>query len=70
MNRMSPLVARLIAMMGIGDIVIGAFVLDQYQETGDATLGWVAGIMLVSGVAMTAGFLWLAIWLARRGSDE
>lgn len=70
MYRLSPLVARLIAMMGIGDIAIGAFVLHQYQETGDATLGWIAAILLISGVAVTAGFLWLSIWLARRGGDD
>ncbi len=66
----SPMKARLLALIGFADILAGGYMIMISQDQGDSTYFWVGGALVVAGIGMVALFLWLSIRYRKRNENE
>lgn len=69
-QRMTPMVARMIALLGFADILAGVYVLNLAEDAGSTAYEWAGWGLIITGALLAAGFLWLAVTQAKRARDD
>ena len=66
----SPMKARLLALIGVADIMAGGYMINISQDQADSVYAWVGGALVVAGLGMVALFLWLSIRHRKTNENE